>query len=190
MDYTNAMMVWDAVSVRITDVRHGAIAGGQSELTGENGLFDIRTRQGCARDHRGRAICTAWRCSVSRWTRTSRAPGHYRKGGIPLRCIPCGSAAGRRTGDGTPALGKKPPSTLRSRCVQSILLPYFVPVRPWRVRGRKRRRSSSSCESSVLCIAGRILRRSVAIGAQRGRRCRGMDAAVICVCIVRRYFPS
>ena len=39
MDYTNAMMVWDAVSVRITDVRHGAIAGGQSELTGENGLF-------------------------------------------------------------------------------------------------------------------------------------------------------
>ena len=39
MDYTNAMMVWDAVSVRITDVRHGTIAGGQSELTGENGLF-------------------------------------------------------------------------------------------------------------------------------------------------------
>lgn len=39
MDYTNAMMVWDAVSVRITDVRHGAIAGGQSELTSENALF-------------------------------------------------------------------------------------------------------------------------------------------------------
>ena len=53
-------------------------------------------------------ICTAWRCSVSRWTRTSRAPGHYRKGGIPLRCIPCGSAAGRRTGDGTPALEEAP----------------------------------------------------------------------------------
>lgn len=39
MDYTNAMMVWDAVSVRITDVRHGTIAGGQSELTSENALF-------------------------------------------------------------------------------------------------------------------------------------------------------
>ena len=39
MDYTNAIMVWDAVSVRIADVRHGTIAGGQSELTSENALF-------------------------------------------------------------------------------------------------------------------------------------------------------
>ena len=39
MDYKNAMMVWDAVSVRIADVRHGTIAGGQSELTSENALF-------------------------------------------------------------------------------------------------------------------------------------------------------
>ena len=39
MDYTNAMMVRDAVYVRITGVHHGTIAGGQSELTGENALF-------------------------------------------------------------------------------------------------------------------------------------------------------
>lgn len=39
MDYTNAMMVWDAVSVRIADVCHGTIAGGQSDMTGENALF-------------------------------------------------------------------------------------------------------------------------------------------------------
>ena len=39
MDYTNAMMVWDAVSVRIADVCHGTIAGEQMELTSENALL-------------------------------------------------------------------------------------------------------------------------------------------------------
>ena len=39
MDYTNAMMVWDAVSVRIADVCHGTIAREQMELTSENALL-------------------------------------------------------------------------------------------------------------------------------------------------------
>lgn len=39
MDYTNAMMVWDAVSVRITDVRHRLLIRQQVEEVDENSLF-------------------------------------------------------------------------------------------------------------------------------------------------------
>ena len=39
MDYTNAMMVWDAVSVRITDVRHRLLLRRQAEEVDENSLF-------------------------------------------------------------------------------------------------------------------------------------------------------
>ena len=39
MDYTNAMMVWDAVSVRITDVRHRLLIRQQAEEVDENSLF-------------------------------------------------------------------------------------------------------------------------------------------------------
>jgi len=39
MDDTNAMIIWNAVSVRITDVRHGYLEIGQMDLTGENSSF-------------------------------------------------------------------------------------------------------------------------------------------------------
>lgn len=39
MDYTNAMMVWDAVSVRITDVRHRLLIRQQVEEVDENSMF-------------------------------------------------------------------------------------------------------------------------------------------------------
>ena len=48
MDYTNAMMVWDAVSVRITDVRHRLLIRQQveevDEMAKQNTIWS-RTRQ-------------------------------------------------------------------------------------------------------------------------------------------------
>ena len=140
MDYTNAMMVWDAVSVRITDVRHGAIAGGQSELTGENGLFifvlgkDVRvTIEDVPYALRGDALFHVGRGRRVRLGTTGKAEYH---------CVAYHAEAPQAVGrEMARLLWEEAPSTLRSRCVQSILLPYFVPVRPWRVRGRKRRRS-------------------------------------------------
>ncbi len=42
MDYTNAMMVWDAVSVRITDVRHRLLIRQQVEEVDEKRVRWVR----------------------------------------------------------------------------------------------------------------------------------------------------
>lgn len=39
MDYTNAMILWDAVCVRVTDVRHERLNGNNMELTEESPFF-------------------------------------------------------------------------------------------------------------------------------------------------------